>query len=215
VNETEQKNPNELGWEPVLRKGLVPESVLVGSRRAAARVAEAAEREGLLDVGYGFADSPFGRLMVAVTPRGLVRLDYPDRDVGQSLQELASEVSPRILEAPRATEEVRRELEEYFDGKRRDFTVRVDMSPLAGFRRKVLEQTARIPFGSVSTYAEVAARAGSPRGMRAAGNALGSNPVPIVVPCHRVLRTGGGLGGYTGGLDRKITLLRLEGVLEG
>jgi methylated-DNA-[protein]-cysteine S-methyltransferase len=110
---------------------------------------------------------------------------------------------------------VRRELEEYFDGKRRDFTVHVDMSPLAGFRRKVLEQTARIPFGSVSTYAEVAARAGSPRGMRAAGNALGSNPVPIVVPCHRVLRTGGGLGGYTGGLDRKITLLRLEGALQG
>ena len=215
MNETEQKKTKELGWEPALQEGPIPESVLVGSRRAAARLVEAAEGEGLLDVGYGFADSPFGRLMVAVTPRGLVRLDYPDRDVDESLRELASEVSPRILEAPRATEGVRRELEEYFDGKRRDFTVHVDMSPLAGFRRKVLEQTARIPFGSVSTYAEVAARAGSPRGMRAAGNALGSNPVPIVVPCHRVLRTGGGLGGYTGGLDRKITLLRLEGALQG
>jgi len=168
-----------------------------------------------LDVAYGFADSPFGRLMVAVTPRGLVRLDYPDRDVDLSLQELAAEVSPRILEAPSATDDIRRELEEYFVGKRKRFTVRVDMSPLHGFRRKVLEQTARIPFGSVTTYSEVAAAAGSPRGMRAAGNALGSNPVPIVVPCHRVLRSGGALGGYTGGLDRKVTLLTLEGVLEG
>jgi len=191
------------------------ESVEAKSRRAAARLAEAAAREGLLDVAYGFADSPFGRLMVAVTLRGLVRLDYPDRDLDLSLQELAAEVSQRILEAPRATDDVRRELEEYFDGKRKRFTVRVDMSPLHGFRRKVLEQTARIPFGQVSTYAEVAAAAGSPRGMRAAGNALGSNPVPIVVPCHRVLRSGGGLGGYTGGLDRKVTLLTLEGVLDG
>ena len=185
------------------------------SQRAATRLADAAAREGLLDLAYGFADSPFGRLMVAMTSRGLVRLDYPDRDVDLSLQELASEVSPRILEAPKATEDVRRELDEYFERKRRDFTIPVDMSPLHGFRRKVLEQTARIPYGRVSTYAEVAAAAGSPRGMRAAGNALGSNPVPIVVPCHRVLRSGGGLGGYTGGVDRKVTLLTLEGVLEG
>lgn len=166
-------------------------------------------------MAYGFADSPFGRLMVAVTPRGLIRLDYPDRDIDRSLEELASDVSPRILESPRATEPIRRELDEYFDGKRRRFDIRVDLSPVHGFRRKVLEHTARIPYGSVSTYTEVAAKAGSPRGMRAAGNALGSNPVPIVVPCHRVLRTGGALGGYTGGLDRKVTLLRLEGVLEG
>jgi methylated-DNA-[protein]-cysteine S-methyltransferase len=191
-----------------------PESISARSRRAAARVAEAAAREGLLDVAYGFADSPFGRLMVAVTPRGLVRLDYPDRDLELSLRQLAAEVSPRILESPRATEEVRRELEEYFEGTRKRFGIGVDMSPIQGFRRKVLEQTARIPFGSISTYREVAAGAGSPRGMRAAGNALGSNPVPIVVPCHRVLRSGGALGGYTGGLDRKVTLLRLEGVLE-
>jgi methylated-DNA-[protein]-cysteine S-methyltransferase len=191
------------------------ESIEARSRRAAAQLAEAAGREGLLDVAYGFAESPFGRLMVAVTPRGLIRLDYPDRDLDRSLEELASEVSPRILESPRATDRVRRELEEYFEGKRRRFGIPVDLSPVQGFRRKVLDQTARIPYGSVSTYREVAARAGSPRGMRAAGNALGSNPVPIVVPCHRVLRAGGALGGYTGGLDRKVTLLRLEGVLEG
>lgn len=184
------------------------------SRQAARDLVETAAREGLLDVAYGFADSPFGRLMVAVTPRGLIRLDYPDRDLDESFEELASEVSPRILESPRATDPIRRELEEYFAGKLRRFSTPVDLSPLHGFRRKVLQHTARIPYGSVSTYAEVAARAGSPRGMRAAGNALGSNPVPIVVPCHRVLRTGGGLGGYTGGLDRKVTLLRLEGALE-
>jgi methylated-DNA-[protein]-cysteine S-methyltransferase len=206
--------------ERAVRKGVRShvakgEPTLVGARRAAARLADAAVREGLLDVAYGFADSPFGRLMVAVTPRGLVRLDYPDRDLDESLQELASELSPRILEAPKATDQVRRELDEYFAGTRREFSVPVDMSPLLGFRRRVLEQTARIPYGSVSTYAEVAQRAGSPRGMRAAGNALGSNPIPIVVPCHRVLRSGGGLGGYTGGLDRKVTLLQLEGALEG
>jgi methylated-DNA-[protein]-cysteine S-methyltransferase len=195
-------------------KDIDVDSISARSRRAAGLVAEAAEREGLLDVAYGFVDSPFGPLLVAVTPRGLVRLEYPDRDLDLSLRELAAEVSPRILEAPRATEEVRRELEEYFEGTRKRFDVGVDMSPIQGFRRKVLEQTARIPFGRVSTYREVAARAGSPRGMRAAGNALGSNPVPIVVPCHRVLRSGGALGGYTGGLDRKITLLRLEGALE-
>lgn len=206
------------GMSAQMRPGLQihrVEPVETRSRRAAARLAEAAAREGLLDVAYGFADSPFGRLMVALTPRGLVRLDYPDRDFDQSLEELASEVSPRILEAPAATDEVRRELDEYFDGKRKRFDIRVDLSPVSGFRRKVLEETARIPFGSVSTYREVATRAGSPRGMRAAGNALGSNPVPIVVPCHRVLRSGGALGGYTGGIDRKVTLLTLEGVLEG
>jgi methylated-DNA-[protein]-cysteine S-methyltransferase len=190
------------------------ETVETRSRRAASSLSAAADQAGLLDVAYGFADSPFGPLMVAVTPRGLVRLDYPDRHLDESLQELAEEVSPRILEAPEATDDVRRELAEYFDGKRNRFTVRVDLSPVYGFRRKVLERTARIPFGSVTTYREIASQAGSPRGMRAAGNALGSNPVPIVVPCHRVLRSGGALGGYTGGLDRKITLLQLEGVLE-
>ena len=192
----------------------IPESFSARSRRAAERLAEAAARERLLDVAYGFADSPFGTLMVAVTPRGLVRLEYPDRDLDESLRELAAEISPRILEAPRATEEVRRELEQYFEGKRTRFDVPIDMTRIHGFRRSVLEETARIPFGAVSTYREVASRAGSPRGMRAAGNALGSNPVPIVVPCHRVLRSGGGLGGYTGGVDRKVTLLRLEGVLQ-
>jgi methylated-DNA-[protein]-cysteine S-methyltransferase len=182
------------------------------SRRAARRVADAAADAGLLDVAYSFADSPFGRLLVAVGRRGLVRVAYPNRKPEEVLAELAEEISPRVLESPRATDEIRRELEEYFEGNRRKFAVRVDLSAVRGFGRKVLEQTSRIPFGSVATYRDVATRAGSPAAVRAAGNALGANPIPIVVPCHRVVRTGGGLGGYTGGLERKLKLLELEGV---
>ncbi len=173
---------------------------------------KAARSRGLVDVAYSFVGSPFGDLLVAVTKQGLIRIDYPNHDFDQSLEELAAKVSPRVLESARSTERVRRELEEYFERKRRSFTVDVDLSLVHGFTRKVLEQAARIPFGAVSTYREMATRAGSPRAVRAAGNALGSNPIPIVVPCHRVVRTGGGLGGYTGGIDRKVTLLRLEGV---
>jgi len=181
------------------------------SKALAAAFAEAALDEGLLDVGYGFVDSPFGTLMVAVTRRGLVRLDYPGHDLDTELEDLAARVSPRVLESARATQGVRRELDEYFTGNRRAFDVPVDLSLTTGFTRAVLTATSRIPFGSVSTYRAVAEAAGSPRASRAAGNALGSNPVPIVVPCHRVVRTGGGLGGYTGGLERKVALLRLEG----
>jgi methylated-DNA-[protein]-cysteine S-methyltransferase len=192
-------------------KGLVK---VMGDRSAelAASVAELAGARGLIDVAYSFVDSPFGELLVAVTRQGLVRVEYPNHDFDETLEELAAKVSPRVLESPRSTDGVRRELEEYFSGDRRSFTVQVELSLVHGFTRKVLEQTGRIPFGAVSTYREVATRAGSPRAVRAAGNALGSNPIPIVVPCHRVVRTGGGLGGYTGGLDRKIKLLQLEGV---
>src|SRR5438552_7486021 len=181
------------------------------SKALAAAFADAALEEGLLDVGYGFADSPFGALRVAVTRRGLVRLQYPGRDVNEELEDLAARLSPRVLESARATSEVRRELDEYFAGDRRTFDVPVDLSLTTGFTRTVLAATARIPFGSTSTYRAIAEAAGSPRASRAAGNALGSNPVPIVVPCHRVVHTGGGLGGYTGGLERKVALLRLEG----
>lgn len=180
---------------------------------ASQRLADSAITSRLLDVAYGFVDSPFGRLLVAVTRRGVVRVIYPEHDVDRELQALATGVSPRVLESPRATDAVRRELDEYFAGRRRGFTVRPDLRGVGGFSRKVLERTARIPFGALATYREVATDAGSPRGYRAAGNALGGNPVPIVVPCHRVVATGGGLGGYTGGIDRKLTLLRLEGAL--
>jgi len=180
-----------------LRSGLV--------RRAAA--------EGLLDVAYGTYESPLGTLTVMVTPRGLVRLSYPGERIQDQLQELADRVSPRILEAPERTDDVRRQLDAYFAGRRQAFDVPIDWRLVRGFAGDVLRATARIPFGGVSSYREIAAAAGSPNAYRAAGNALGSNPVPIVVPCHRVLHAGGGLGGYTGGLERKRYLLQLEGAL--
>ena len=178
-----------------------------------AGLAERAGAEGLLDVAYAFADSPFGPLTVAVTERGLIRVAYPHRPLDAVLEDLARRVSPRVLEAPSRLDEVRRELDEYFEGDRERFDLPLDWSLTRGFGRRVLQATAKIDFGRVSTYREVAERAGSPRAVRAAGNALGANPIPVVVPCHRVVRTGGGLGGYTGGLDKKEYLLQLEGVL--
>jgi methylated-DNA-[protein]-cysteine S-methyltransferase len=173
-----------------------------------------AEAEGLIDVAYTSVDSPLGPLVVAATPKGLVRVSYTEfRGEDEVLEELARRVSPRVLEAPARLDPVRRELDEYFEGRREAFDVPIDWSYLAGFTREVLRATARIGFGDVSSYAGVAAEAGSPRAVRAAGNALGSNPMPVVVPCHRVLRSGGKLGGYTGGLERKEFLLRLEGAL--
>src|SRR3989442_1598092 len=186
------------------------ETIEARARQAAKLVAERAAREGLLDVAYGFAESPFGPLLVATTKRGLVRVAYPDSRTDAVLERLAEEISPRVLESPQGTEEIRRELEEYFERKRRTFAVQVDLSRIQGVGRKILQQTARIPFGSVATYRDMATRAGSPAAVRAAGNALGANPVPIVVPCHRVVRTGGGLGGEPGGLERKVALLELE-----
>jgi methylated-DNA-[protein]-cysteine S-methyltransferase len=177
-------------------------------------IAGRAAEEGLLDVAYASVDSPLGPLVVAATPRGLVRVSYSEfRDEEHVLEELARRVSPRVLEAPARLDGVRRELDEYFDGRRQRFDTPVDWSYLAGFTREVLRATARIGFGEVSTYAGVADAAGSPRAVRAAGNALGANPMPVIVPCHRVLRNGGALGGYTGGLERKEFLLRLEGML--
>jgi methylated-DNA-[protein]-cysteine S-methyltransferase len=184
------------------------------AREAAASLAGAAVDAGLLDVAYAFADSPFGPLLVAVGRRGLLCVGYPNDDLDQTLSEIAREVSPRVLQWAPATDEVRRELDEYFAGARRSFDVPVDLALVHGaFVKRVLEATARIPFGRVLTYRDVATQAGNALAVRAAGNALGSNPIPIVVPCHRVVRTGGGLGGYTGGLDRKKTLLTIEGVL--
>jgi methylated-DNA-[protein]-cysteine S-methyltransferase len=174
-------------------------------------IAEAAAAAGLLDVAYTTFDSPLGRLLLATTPRGLARLAYIDFEQEEAvLAEMAHRISPRLLAAPRQLDEPRRELDEYFSGRRHSFDVALDLRLMTDFTRRVLTATAAIPYGSVSTYREVATRAGSPRGFRAAGNALGSNPLPIVLPCHRVLHSGGGLGGYTGGLDRKRLLLGIE-----
>ena len=176
------------------------------------RLAERAVDDGLLDIAYAEVDTPVGPLAVASTRRGLVRIAF-DHQSETFAEELAAKLSPRVMRAPKRLDEVRRELDEYFEGRRQEFEVPIDWSLTHGFFRKVLKHTARIGYGSVGTYAEMAAKAGSPRAVRAAGNALGSNPIPIVVPCHRVLRTGGGLGGYGGGLERKEFLLRLEGVI--
>lgn len=181
--------------------------------RAAERLSARAASEGLADIGYAPVDSPFGTLTAAVTDDGLVRMAFPEEPLDEVLDRLAAKLSPRIVEAPKRFEQVRRELDEYFAGSRRDFDVPLDRTLMSTFARKVLAATAAIPYGSVSTYTEMAAAAGSPRGSRAAGNALGSNPIPLIVPCHRVLRTGGNLGGYGGGLDRKRWLLELEGAL--
>jgi methylated-DNA-[protein]-cysteine S-methyltransferase len=178
---------------------------------AARRLTRRIVDEGLADVSYAPVDSPFGPLLAATTKRGLVKLAFPEEDVDGVLERLARHVSPRIVAADAQLDPVRRELDEYFGGRRRGFALPVDWTLVGPFGRRVLGVTAEIPYGGVLSYAEVAAEAGSPRGSRAAGNALGSNPIPIVVPCHRVLRSGGALGGYGGGLDRKRYLLKLEG----
>jgi methylated-DNA-[protein]-cysteine S-methyltransferase len=175
-------------------------------------LADAARNAGLLDVAYATLDSPVGTLLLASTPRGLVRLAYVDgEDEGGVLEQLARSVSPRVLAAPRELDEPRRELDEYFSGRRTRFELTLDWRLSRGFAQRVLKATARIPYGGVSSYGAVAAAAGSPRAFRAAGNALGANPLPIIVPCHRVLHSGGGLGGYTGGVERKRLLLAVEG----
>ena len=176
-------------------------------------LAPAAAAAGLLDVAYATSDSPVGELLLALTPVGLVRLAYlGPGEADAVLGGLAERVSPRILASPRILDPVRRELDGYFAGHRRHFGIPVDWRLTTGFGRRVLQATAAIPYGATASYAEIARRAGSPRAFRAAGNALGANPLPIFVPCHRVLHSGGGLGGYTGGVERKLALLGVEGV---
>jgi methylated-DNA-[protein]-cysteine S-methyltransferase len=182
------------------------------ARGPAPSIDVAADAAGLIDVAYATFDSPVGPLLLAATTTGLVKIAYLDwRGLESVLEDLAVRVSPRILETPRRLDQGRRELEQYFAGRRTGFELPLDWRLTRGFGRRVLGATARIPYGTVTTYKQVAAEAGSPRGSRAAGNALGSNPLPIVVPCHRVVHAGGGLGGYTGGLERKRWLLGVEG----
>lgn len=168
------------------------------------------------DVSYARIDAPVGTLVGAITPRGLVRLAYEDDNGGldEIVEGLATRISPRVVEAPGRLDGVRHELDEFFAGTRTAFDLPLDLSLVRGaFGRRVLDACAAIPFGTTSSYARIAGEAGNAAASRAAGNALGANPIPIVVPCHRVLRSGGGLGGYTGGLHRKELLLRAEGVV--
>ena len=190
-----------------------PASAPFDARATTTVLAQRATEAGLADVAYGWLDSPLGKLIVAVTPRGLVRIAYEREAEEDVLQELAAGVSPRVLRLPERTDAARRELEGYFAGTIRRFDLPLDWSLVHGFAMGVLKATARVPFGHVATYGEMAASAGSPRAARAAGNALHINPIPIVVPCHRIVPASGGIGGYGGGEDRKRFLLDLEGAL--
>jgi methylated-DNA-[protein]-cysteine S-methyltransferase len=187
--------------------------------RAVQGVLARAERDGLVDVAYAHVDSPFGDLIVARTERGVVEVALPTHRGSRQREEevlgqLATLVSPRVLEAPGRLDEERRQLDEYFAGKRERFDVPVDwaLTP-KGFRNRALHAVARIPYGKTKTYAEIAKAAGNPRAFRAAGTACGHNPVPLIVPCHRVVQSGGGIGNYGGGPEMKRALLDLEGAI--
>jgi methylated-DNA-[protein]-cysteine S-methyltransferase len=183
--------------------------------RAAAPDLEAAlrraESEHLVDVAYTTVDSPIGPLLLAATEAGLVRLGFEREDDDAILVDLAAHVSPRVVEAPARLDEARRELDEYFEGRRDRFDLPLDWQLSRGFRRTVLERLhAEVPYGRTVSYLDLATTVGNPKASRAVGTAMATNPIPIVVPCHRVLRTGGHLGGYGGGLDAKVKLLALE-----
>jgi methylated-DNA-[protein]-cysteine S-methyltransferase len=175
-----------------------------------ARLVAEAEREGLLDVAYRTVDSPFGPLLVAATPRGLVRIAFEVEDHDVVLSGLAGALSPRVLRAPAQLDDIARQLDEYFGGQRRTFDVSVDLQLARGFRRAVLDRLRAIPYGSTQSYAAVAAAAGNARAVRAAASACSHNPVPIVVPCHRVVRSDGTIGQYLAGPAAKQLLLSME-----
>jgi methylated-DNA-[protein]-cysteine S-methyltransferase len=176
------------------------------------RFRDAAAAEGLLDVAYDLVDSPVGQLLVAVTDQGLCEIHY-DPEPEREEEQLARAFGVRVLRSPKPTDEARRQLDEYFAGKRRNFELALDLRLAREFGRAVLEELARVPYGELTTYGTLAARAGRPRAARAVGTVMNRNPVPIVLPCHRVVGSTGSLVGYAGGLDRKRTLLELEGAL--
>lgn len=174
------------------------------------RFRDAADREGLVDVAYDLTDSPVGELLVAATDRGLCRIAYRPDD---ALEELAGDFGVRVLRVPRRVDDIRRELDEYFEGRRREFDLEVDLSPVGSFHREALHELARVPYGQVTTYGALAAKVGHPKAARAIGGAMNRNPIPIVLPCHRVVGANGKLVGYAGGLERKELLLKLEGAM--
>lgn len=195
--------------EPFLRLlASTEEAQTLGRLRA--RLAEQAATDGLLDVAYRTVDTPVGSLLLAATPTGLVRVAYRSEDHDHVLAALAERVSPRVLHAPARLDTVAREIEEYFTRQRRHFDLPLDLRLSHGFRRTVLDHLADIGYGTTASYATIAAAAGSPKAARAVGSACALNPLPVVVPCHRVVRSDGTLGGYAGGLDAKRALLALE-----
>lgn len=188
----------------------LPRLDAVAAARLHARLVAAAERDGLLDVAYRTIATPVGELLLAATARGLVRVAYAREDHDAVLARLADAVSPRILRAPARLDAVSRQLDEYFAGRRRVFDVPLDLRLATGFRRDVLAHLPEIGYGHTESYAQVAAAAGRPRAVRAVGSACATNPLPVVVPCHRVVRSDGSSGGYVGGPEAKHALLTLE-----
>jgi methylated-DNA-[protein]-cysteine S-methyltransferase len=176
------------------------------------RFRDAAAAAGDLDVGYDLVDTPVGELFVAATPAGLCRIVY-DPEPERIVDGLARAVGVRVLRAPRSVEATRRQLDEYFEQRRMRFDLPIDLRVTEGFPRRVLDELARVPYGQVTTYGELAKRAEHPRAARAVGTIMNRNPIPIVLPCHRVVGASGNLTGYGGGLPRKELLLRLEGAL--
>jgi len=176
------------------------------------RFRDAAAREGLVDVAYELHDTPLGTLLLAATDRGLCRIVY-DAEPEQELELLGRAFGLRVLRSSPPVDAARRQLDEYFEGKRQEFDLSLDLQLLADFNRRVLGELARVPYGEVVTYGQLAARAARPRAARAVGTVMNRNPLPIVLPCHRVIGANGKLVGYGGGLDRKEALLRLEGAL--
>lgn len=174
------------------------------------RLTADAEREGLLDIAYHTIDTPVGPLLLAATAQGLVKVAFDRQDHDAVLAELASSISPRILHAPARLDAAVRQLDEYFTGGRRTFDLPLDFRLARGFRLSVLEHLPQIDYGHTESYAQVAAAAGSPRAVRAVGTACALNPLPVVVPCHRVVRSDGSYGQYAGGEEAKRTLLTLE-----
>jgi len=184
---------------------------------ARTRFAATALAHDAVDVTYATLDSPVGRLVAVRTRQGLAMLSYEDHHGGLDaiLDTAAAGLSPRVLEAPAALDDVRRQLEQYFTGTRTTFVLELDLTLASAFTQRVLRATSTVPFGTTVTYTAIAAAVGNPKASRAAGRALGANPIPIVVPCHRVVGSSGRLTGYTGGMHRKIALLELEGLVLG
>ncbi len=176
------------------------------------RFRAAAARSGMLDAGYDIVDSPIGPLLVAASARGLLRISF-DAGPEEELERIARVAGPRILRSSSQIDEARRELDEYFEGRRHAFDLAIDLRGVTPFGELVLRELARIPFGETATYGDLALRAGKPKAARAVGTIMNRNPVPIVLPCHRIIGADGSLVGYGGGLERKVALLRLEGVL--
>lgn len=174
------------------------------------RLEQQADQDGLLDVAYTVIDTPVGELLLAATTRGLVRVAYASEGHDAVLDVLAHKVSPRVLHAPKRLDDAARELDEYFAKRRQAFDLPLDLSLSHGFRRLVQTHLPEIGYGQTRSYREVAELVGNPKAVRAVGTACATNPLPVVVPCHRVLRTDGALGGYIGGADAKATLLNLE-----